>query len=168
MKERHSNIDIAQDIPHQRRLWLMERIGWALIALILAAACAGLLGPGPLSKATAGQKHSGLWVEYNRYDRYEAPSRVRVHLGAAANKERTLRLWVNRKFMERVELKHSIPQPEHSEIGAERVTYVFQVARTNEPLTLGFEFRASTFGAVPVRIGIEGGPHVEFSQFFYP
>lgn len=75
MVKRIGDLDIAQDLEHQRREWVIERIGWAIMALILLAALAGLLGSGPLSNARIDHPGSHLSAEYNRFERYQSPTK---------------------------------------------------------------------------------------------
>lgn len=49
---RVGDLEIEEDLDHQRRCWKLERASWAVMALVLLAAMAGLFGSGPLSWAT--------------------------------------------------------------------------------------------------------------------
>ena len=69
------NLDVHQDLPHERLEWTFEPIGWVVIALVLLAALAGLLGRGPLSRATVGHDGAALRVEYNCLARYQVTNR---------------------------------------------------------------------------------------------
>lgn len=146
----------------------MERVGWVLMGLLLLASLAGLFGSGPLSRATAGERGSDLWVEYNRFDRYEAPCKLKVHLGEQLTRRNNVRLSINREFLEKVELEHANPEPDSWEVTPEGAVYNYKLAQTNGPLTLLLQFRASGYGSVPVRLGLDGGPKISFKQFFYP
>jgi hypothetical protein len=56
---------IGDDPRAQRRVWRVQRIGWAAMLLIVTAACAGLLGAGgPLAGTTTGGAAPGLDVTY--------------------------------------------------------------------------------------------------------
>src|SRR3712207_4138009 len=46
---RVGDLEVAEDLTFQRREWAAQRVGWVLLALVIAAALAGLLGRGPLS-----------------------------------------------------------------------------------------------------------------------
>lgn len=79
---RVQDLDIDQDLKQQQAEWALERVGWVLWTMAISAALAGLLGPGPLSSATAGEEGSPLRVEYRRFDRHEAETLMRVQLGS--------------------------------------------------------------------------------------
>ena len=54
MAERlYGGLQIKEDLERQVRAWKWERVGWAAIAAFVAAALAGLIGPGPLSSTVA-------------------------------------------------------------------------------------------------------------------
>ena len=69
MSEHHrvGDLEISQDLTFQRRSWIVQRVGWVMLALLILAALGGLFGPGPLSRARAGPHDGPLWVEYQRF-----------------------------------------------------------------------------------------------------
>lgn len=146
----------------------MERIAWVIGTLILVAALLGFLGPGPLGKATAASSDRSLSVEYYRMERYEAPVQLRISVNGTLAKDGELRLWVDRQFVEAVEIKHIDPEPEHSEINGQRFVYVFKTAAAPSTIKLFFHFEPNKFGKTPAQIGIVDGPELQFSQFYFP
>ena len=168
MADKDRDIEIATDFKHQRRLWLVERVGWAVIALLVIAVLLGLLGTGPLSKATAGTEHSALWADYQRFDRREAPSTFRVHVGSEALKDQLLRLWLSREYLNKTTVEHITPEPEAQEVASDRVVYVFKLAGTNTTVTITFEVRRKDFGRSQIRLGVIAGPEISFNQLTYP
>lgn len=168
MPKRVGDLEINQDLPHERLEWRIERVGWAAMALILSAALAGLLGPGPLSSAMAGERGSALWVEYNRFERYQAPAMLRVHLGPGAARDGRARLWLSREYVENIELHHIDPEPESVEAGPDLFVYTFNLTDPTRPAAVTFHLEANKFWRAPVGVGLDGGPRLNFSQFFYP
>ena len=45
--KRVGDLEVTQDMRHQRLEWKIERVCWAVIAFVAAAELAGLLGHGP-------------------------------------------------------------------------------------------------------------------------
>ncbi len=71
---------IREDMRFQRRYWLFERIGWAILILIIAAATAGTFAGGPLS-AAAGTG-AGFDAAYERFARRGVETRITVTMPA--------------------------------------------------------------------------------------
>ena len=84
-------LQIEEDRAHQRREWRIERVGWVLMAGLLLAGLLGLLGDGPLSRATAGSA-GALSVEYDRLQRAAAPYEYRFEVDPSLAREGQLRL----------------------------------------------------------------------------
>jgi hypothetical protein len=161
-------LEIAQDLKFERRSWRAERIAWVVSALILLAALLGFLGPGPLGKATAASSNKALSVEYYRMERYEAPVELRISASGSLAKDGELRLWIDRHFVEAVEIKRIDPEPEHAEINGERFVYVFKTAAAPSTIKLFFHLEPNKFGKTPAQLGVVDGPELQFSQFYLP
>ena len=170
MRERQDAADlgIREDMRRQRAEWIIERAGWALIALVLVAALAGLLGHGPLSRATAGEPGSRLWAEYHRFERHQAPTELRVHLGPGAGSGGELRVWVGRGYLDAIELERVDPEPVAVEAGADQHVFVFAMPDPGRPTSVLFRFQPDTYGSLRGRLGLPDGEEVTFDQFAYP
>ena len=166
--KRVGDLEIGQDLSFQKLQWRIERIGWAVMAAMLLAAVLGLLGPGPLSSARAGEAGSALWCEYNRLERYDSSNRMLVHIGPDAARGSMTRLALNREFIEGIELRHIDPEPEKIEVTADRFVYVFNTPDPAQMATVAFHFEPNTYGKIPVRVGLDGADELHFWQFYYP
>lgn len=166
---RIGDIEINENMPAQRRAWAIRRAGWAAMALFVLAGLAGLLGPGPLSSRIAGARGSALWAEYNRFERYQSPSEMRIHLGAGAAREGKVRLSLPRHFIEHIHITRIDPEPEAVTAGTDRFTYTFTVPDGGGPTTATFHLEPNVYGGMPVRVWLDGGPQfLEFEQFYFP
>ena len=166
--ERVGDIEVSQDIEHQRLEWKIERVCWVVMALVVFAALAGLLGHGPLSRAEAGERGSALRAEYHRFERYQGPTAIRLHLGPGLGGGGQVRLWVARSFVENIELHHIDPEPLVVEAAGDRFVYVFRVTEAGRPTSVTYHYEPNRYGRMPVSLGIEGGPELAFRQFIYP
>lgn len=61
---RKGGLEVSQDLNFQRREWVVQRVGWVVMAVLLVAALLGLFGPGPLSKSIAGSASGPVRAEY--------------------------------------------------------------------------------------------------------
>lgn len=159
-------LQLHQNMAHQRREWRVQRIGWALMALLLLAALLGLLGPGPLSRTTAAA--GALRVEYNRFEHMQAPSEMRIGLPADAVDGGTVRLRLSRAFVENVQLERIDPQPRANAADGDGFVYEFDTRQSRVPVDVIVRYQYQAFGRMPVRVAIEGGPAMSFEQWVYP
>src|SRR5438132_10216237 len=58
---------IREDMQFQQRSWLFERIGWIMLALVVAAALAGVFFHGPASHVRDRNADNSVAVEYERF-----------------------------------------------------------------------------------------------------
>jgi len=162
------DLEINQDLGFERRSWKVERVAWIIAALILVAALLGFLGPGPLGKATAASPDKSLSLDYFRVEHYGAPVELHFHIDGALAKDGALQVWLDRDFVEALEIEHIDPKPESVQINGERFVYVFRTASAPETIRIFFHVEPNKFGKTPARAGVVNGPEIRFSQFYMP
>jgi hypothetical protein len=166
--QQHGNLDIDQDLDYQQRAWVAQRVGWAIMALITLAALAGLLGPGLLSQTSLGDPSGQLLLEYNRFERLENSTQLRVHLRPSAGDAETMQIWLSRKYSQEMRVQQVTPPPESVEVESDRLVYHFRVTPSELPSTIIFQLNPQQAGVLTGQIGIEDGPELSFKQLVYP
>lgn len=164
---RARDFDIEQDEGFERRSHTLQRAGWIVMTLIVAAAAAGLLGSGPLARATAAVP-GAFTVEYERFARYQSSQTLQIHLAPAVTSRREARVWLSRVFLDSAKIESVLPTPLRVEGGADRLYYVFQMAKPADPLSVSLILQAEQIGFVDARVGVDDGREVAFRQFVYP
>lgn len=167
-RQRSEGVEVARDLPFQKREWVFERVGWAVMAVIVLLALLGLLGNGPLSSTSAADALGRVKVEYDRFLHYQEPSRLRIHVSGAVTAGDEFRLAFSQDFLDRVEIKRIDPVPTSAETGEGRHVYVFRVADRGKPTTVTVHFEAERPGVLDARLEAGGGEPLEFWQFVYP
>ena len=163
---RIGDLEVHQDLQHERREWRIERAAWIAMLLLALAALAGLLGPGPLSRDVAGVQGSALWVEHNQRARRQAPEVLRVHAGPDAVRDARLRLSISSGFIARIELRRIEPEPLAVEVAVDRLIYTFAVAEA--PVTVLFHYEPKDLGRARVSLSVDPGTRLDFEQFVFP
>ncbi len=163
---RVGDLEIGQDLGFQRRQWAIQRVAWVVMALVVVAGLLGLLGEGPLSRASA--EAGPVEVEYPRFERKRSPMELRVTVAGGTAEQGRVQLWLDQDFLDRVQIERVSPEPEQVLAGADRTTYVFLVDEPSHPAILTFALEHDTFGAPTASLGLVGGPAVEFTQIIYP
>jgi len=161
-------LEINQDLNFERKQFVVERIGWILMLALVVAALAGAFGRGPLSTKTERTPDGTLSVEYERFARHEAETELKLHISKEAARSGSLRLWLDRDYMSKFGIKEINPEPQRSDLGADRVTFVYPVPKPGGRLTVRFLFEATEIGNVEGAAGIEGHDTLRFKQFVYP
>lgn len=166
--ERPAGLEIEQDLDFQRRDWKRERLGWLAMVALVAATLLGLCGTGPLSSRIAGEEGGALWAEYQLFGRWQAPEELRVHLGPGQTRDGRARVWLSREFVERHDVGHVTPPPEHVEALGDRYVYVFRAPSPDAEIAIAFTIRPEHWGWKEGTVGVDGGPAVAIREIVYP
>jgi hypothetical protein len=158
-------LQINEDLVFQRKEWRAQRIGWFLLCAFVVAACLGLFGSGPLSWTRAGQEGSALWVEYDRFVRRGAPTRLTINLAPAAGGS-TRQVRIGRGYAEGVRFERIVPEPDAIELGdAEAVLrFTGEAARST---TILLDVLPLTVGSLSASITVDGARPADVTHFVY-
>lgn len=168
VQTRDDGLQIEVDRPHSRREWRIERVGWAVMAILLAAGLLGLFGYGPLSQTIAGEPGK-LTVTYDRLQRASAPSEYHFTVAPSLARDGMFRLRFDNVLLEEVEIQSIIPAPEHARSGPGYTEYEFAMAPAEgPPARIQFQFQQATFGHVRGNVSADGAAPLVIDQFILP
>jgi hypothetical protein len=165
---RVGDLEIEHDMDFQRREWKIQRAGWAFMVLVIIAALLGLLGHGPLSRTSASDPDGVLTVEYERFVHYHKPLTLRFHISGTATNKDDLRLWVDRSYLDALDIHSITPEPERVEAGVDRHLFVFRVLDRDRPTGIVFHGEMDRVGSVQGAAGVADREPARFRQFVYP
>ena len=163
-----SGVEIHQDLTHQRRLWTIERVGWAVMAALVLAGFLGLFGSGPLSHVTVGGESDPIRLVLNRYARLEVPTRLQVYLSPEATRTERAKIWLGMSYLDCVRVRSIVPEPDHVEAGTHRYLYTFRITEPGHPTLVTFHVNPDQVGILHGDIGIDGQEPLRFWQMAYP
>jgi hypothetical protein len=130
----HGDLEIDEDIEFQRRMWKFQRVGWLFLALAIMASLFGAFGHGPLSHTTAKSQGSPtVWLEYERFERYDTPSILRLHLGAQVGENGNVGIHFSHHYLSSVHIQEITPAPVRSEATSDGATFLIRLAEPNQP-----------------------------------
>ncbi len=148
---------IEEDMKLQRREWHAETIGWICLFSVLAAALLGVFSHGVLSSARAVS--GPLWVEYERFVRFEADHDLRINFSGSE-------VLIGPSFFKSVSVTSIVPPPAEAQSGPRGVGLRY-ASSDGEPMFVDLGFRATAVGLVRTKISA-GGSEVSFWQLVYP
>lgn len=163
-----SQLEINQDLEFQQQEWRVERAAWLVGAVLLVLAVLGVFGrSGPLSHAVVEAKAGTSRLSYQRFARRLAPTLIEWQIvPAAAGTD--LVVWVDHRFIERVEITNVTPRPDQTSSSGDRLRWTFTAPDPGQPLIAQIYFEPQAAGLLSGRVGIEGGESLEFDMFVYP
>jgi hypothetical protein len=154
---------VQEHMAFQRRMWIVQRIGWAMMGVISLAALFGLFGYGVLSKRTA--TGAEMSVQYERFERATRRASFVFRFAASANTER--RLHLNRAFQEGFEISSIQPPPLRSSVDADGIDLSFAVTPSVTSQIVIWA-RPHRYGTVGIAARVDDTPPVDLRVFIYP
>lgn len=153
----------AEETFH-RREWLAQRVGWTILTLLLLAACAGLLGNGPLARRSISTTDGTLSID--RFARRDANTEWTIAPRAAGITSNALEVRISSRFLKRFRLAGITPEPRSQTAFTDSVVFSFAALAPRVQITFHVE---------PLRVGMSEGefqidrsPPVKVKQFVYP
>lgn len=151
---------------HHRAGWRVERVGLAIIAIILMGALLGIFGDGPLSHGRSGSARA-VSVEYERLLRASAPTEYRFHVDPSLATQGILDLRMDNSLVDLMQVDSIVPEPERQTAGPTYTAFSFRV-EPGTSVTVVFRLRAATFGRHEGQVVVQGAPALSIDHFIYP
>ncbi|RIH80953.1 hypothetical protein Mterra_03422 [Calidithermus terrae] len=164
------DLESEENLTFQERQWAVQRVAWAVVLALLVAGLLGLLGPGPLSRVSAGETSAGPVLEFDRFLRRDSPTTLlvrsdRILLGEGGSSEH--RLTLPKEYLQAFEVRQVTPEPERVEPTPEGVRYVFRATQDAAVLEARFHLEPRRLGRVGGRVGL-GEERLDLWQWVYP
>lgn len=156
-------IEINEELEHQRRAGRVRIVGRLLMAILVLAALFGTFGGGALSKARV--EAAGAQLDYERISRFNSPSKLKLRIPPSSSE---LNLSLSSEFLERIDIERIDPEPKEIELSPGKQIWRFPVSETNGPVEITVQYRPDAFGNTRGEFDIEGRGKLQFSQFYFP
>jgi hypothetical protein len=155
------------DISFEKRWFQFERTAWAVMSLILLAACLGFTGPGPLTKAEVRDGAGQLRVEYPRIVHSQATHELWLELEPAATREGRVVVLLKGALTGSGMVPTALPPPSTQEASQGALRWTFDMAPGSRTRIL-VQARPMRVGGLQSQIEVEGGSQVHLSQWVMP
>jgi hypothetical protein len=143
--ERWGDIDLDQGYEHQERIWTLQRVIWGILALT---------------------------VEYERFGHRQSqfhPVKLTLTLHEGAFHDGQARVYINRSYLEALQMQMISPMPDSQEPGPDRTVNVFSSQGSGR---VTITLQATKMGRHNAEIGLMDGdqprPPVTFWQLIWP
>lgn len=164
---RIGDLEINQDLNVQARMWRIQRVGWAIMLVIVLLALTGLFGRGPAGKTKAGDAGGPLWVEYERFERFQSSSVLRIHL-LPVTSPGPRQVWISNRYLSGVEIHRILPDPMVTKMSDDGLLFEVGTAGKAEAGVLTLYLQFQQMGALAGDVRSPGNAPVRIRQFVYP
>jgi hypothetical protein len=141
-----------------RRGYVVQRLGWAAMAALVAAGVAGFFGGGPASFTRAEAPR--LAVDYERFLRLDRATVLAFRVEGGGPTE----LWLAEDYARELKIEAISPEPRAARAGRGRLTFEFDLSG---PSDVVIHVRPRRVGPLVGRAGAGGAP-LELRHFVYP
>jgi hypothetical protein len=155
---------LNEPLPFQRREWLVQRIGWVLMALVIVAGALGLFGDGPLAQRKAA--NSALQIEYDSLLHRNAQT-TWVLTVRAPPREGRYRLALDASWARQFRIDDIEPRPQSTAPDGGRWIYEFR-SQEGRATPILFHVEPRSIGRFEGSVQLEGAPPLAVTQFVYP
>jgi hypothetical protein len=156
---------IQENMTFQRRSWIVERVCWALLGLLICLAVPGLFSHGPLSEGRISAPDGAITLEYERFQRITRLARFTMTLPATG--ETSARLRLSAPFQDSYEIASLQPEPERSSASSDGLELAFAAPRTGD-LRVVIWAHPRRAGLVTMSAQAGDKTPAGFSMFIYP
>jgi hypothetical protein len=165
---RVGDAEIGQNLAFERWWSKVQNIAWIASAVFLLAGLSGLLGKGPLAKATAGTTQNPIYVKYDRFARYMATSKLEFVIAPTAPiEDGTAQIFLSEDLVKTVRAEQTNPRPVWQQLANGGVIFGFRTT-PGASVTIQFVQSPQTFGHIKSQVGLVNQRLLQVSQFVYP
>lgn len=133
-------LQVTEDRSWQEKFWTAQRVGWALMAMFILAAVAGLTGMGgPLASARA--ELGGGTIDYPRITRWQADDQLQVSISPASLAD--VELTLSRDFVQLFAIESIQPEPAEVQATAAGHRFTFETEPGERERVITFTVRAT-------------------------
>jgi hypothetical protein len=151
----------------QRREWVVERVGWVVLILVLVAAVVGVFGTGPLSSTGSVSDDGSVRVDYERFVRQGGQSHLTVTVAPEWVDDGAVTVYMSGSLNETMEIESVFPEPDSVTSNGSGATFRFAVDTGSTPV-IRIHYRPQSLGSSTGHIRTGQGDAAVVRQFTYP
>jgi len=146
----------------------LSRMMWkSMVAMPMVVVMGGFIFLQTFSRATAESAAGVLRLQYNRVDRFAAPTTLRVDVAPSAVRRGRVRLSLNYAYVNAVRIRRIFPSPERIEPGKDGPVFVFR-DDDRQPMTVTIQVEGVAYGQLDGEVAVGGQPGLPFRQYLLP
>lgn len=166
--KRVGDLEIDEDPAFQEREWKVERIGWAVLGVVILLAVSGLFGHGPISWTSASTDDGSLEVAFERFGRRGGSQDLVITAAASAADGGQWQIDISLGYSQDIDIDSITPEPESAEAVEGAIRYTFVQADPGVDLDVTFSVTPDGMWNTTGEVSFPAGPSVRIRQFWFP
>jgi hypothetical protein len=159
-------LQIDDALVFQRREWRFQRAGALALGAFVVLAALGAFGDGLLSSTMAGSPDGRLRIDYDRFLRAGALTKLVIHAAPNGDRDGGVAIELDRAYFDALRTERITPSPARISIGPSIVTLQF-AAGGGDGLTVVIDAEPRHAGVYATAIRATGSERVSIRQFAY-
>jgi hypothetical protein len=159
MKAIRTTMQMEDEIRLHEKGWIVQRVGWVILAILLVAAILGVFGDGILSNRT--QTNGNVSISYQRFGRFESQQSLKIN---ATSVQRELIVSIPQGYLRAMEIDNIIPEPAKQKIENDHLKLSFDAEELAEVTVY---FNPKQIGTTSASVKIDDQSFL-LSHFIYP
>lgn len=159
--QRVGDLEIDQDIQHEKIEWKIQRVAWIFMLLLLVVALLGLFGGGFFSPRNLYNRD--LQVNFESFLRVDAPFRMDVKV---LNTDEQPELLISRDYLKHFEIESIQPEPE--QVSTKGEFQHFRFNRLESGTHILFDLKPRDMGGIEGQMGADSQSLLPVHHFVYP
>jgi hypothetical protein len=160
-----TQIDVRENEAFENGWFIASTIALAIMTACVFAALTGVLGGGPLARASLSLPGRPVTVRYERFVRTQTPTRMDIaitgDLGSTAAE-----VHMDNKFLAARDIKDVLPRPDATRVDDDGITYLFALGPQHKgQISFWLTPNSTGFGRGTLAIN---GVGAALDQFIYP
>jgi hypothetical protein len=158
--------EIESERAHRfhRRQWIAERIGWAAMAVVLAAGLLGFLGgSGPFVERRV--RSGDLELAYPAAMRFGSPEVLRL---AVRPRSEEAQVAISNAYLDAVSIDAIVPPPKEARGEPDWTVFAFATTESSAPISIRISIRPERIGRLTGSIRLDDGPAIALDHWVFP
>jgi hypothetical protein len=152
------DLQLDEELKLHRRGWVIQRVGWVIMFLIIIMAALGAFGEGILSEKKV--KQGNINIEYQKFFRYETEMKILLE-----SPQHISSLSFPQEYLKEFRMLRIEPEPDNNSTINSEVVYNF-LPSNNRIVTV--YLIPKNYGSIKGYIKVNGGATTELNHFIYP
>lgn len=152
-------LELDEHLKLHEKGWVIQRVGWIIMLLLVLAGAMGVFGSGIVSKQSP--VIGGITVEYERFFRYEAEMKILVQSSA----EPVTSISFPQTYLKDFRIVRFVPDPHHNQSTPEDVVYFFQGGQNQ---IVSAYLIPKDYGSVKGQMKVNQRHVIHLAHFIYP